>query len=312
MKVFFLGTPAFAVPSLEVLAGLDFAEIKTVITHPDKPKGRNLVVIPPPVRISAQKLNLPVCQPERVSSPEFTKKIKDIECDLMIVVSFGEILSNAVLKIPKTGCINLHSSLLPKYRGAAPVARALMNGEKETGVTTFWISEKMDSGDIIMQKRLEILPEDTRGTLEEKLSFLGADLLKETLVKIQEGKAEGYPQDEKQATYAPKIKKEDGLIDWTKSALEIYNKIRAMNPWPVAFTNIDKKRIEVWTSEVIDKKITGVKPGTVVSLDSSGISISTGNGLLLLKELQAEGKRRIKAIDFAHGYRIKEGKIFGV
>lgn len=305
MRILFLGTPLFAVPSLEVLRDIDFLDIVGVVTHSDKPKGRHLVVSPPPVKLSAEKYSIPVHQPVRVSDLEF----KRMEIDLIVVVSFGEILSKDVLDIPRIGSINLHASLLPRYRGAAPIAWALLNGEKITGVTTFWLSEKMDSGDIILKKEVEILPDDNRGILEERLSHIGAELLKETVIKIHEGTATRVLQDESKATYAPKIKKEDGLIDWTKSANDIHNKIRAMNPWPVAFTFLNGLKVEIWDSEVIIQK-TGEKPGTIVLLGESGIGVSTGRDILLLKELQAEGKRRIKAIDFINGYRINEGQAF--
>lgn len=307
MKVLFLGTPEFAVPSLEILRTIDFLEIVGVVTHPDKPRGRHLVVSPPPVKLAAGRYKLPVYQPHHVTGSEF----KGLQVDLIIVVSFGEILSRDVLDIPRLGCINLHASLLPKYRGAAPVSWALMNGESLTGVTTFWLIEKLDSGDVILQKEVEILPTDNRGTLEERLSYIGAELLKETIIKIHNGTAPRIPQDDSKATHAPKIKKEDGLIDWSKSAGVIHNKICAMNPWPGAYTFVKGIRIEIWESEVIAQPSDG-KPGTIVLLNESGIGVSTGSGVLLIKELQAEGKKRLNAVDFVHGYRINEGQEFGV
>lgn len=299
MKILFLGTPQFAVPSLEILKTLDFVDIVGVVTHPDKPKGRHLVVTPHPVKLTAQKYNIPVYQPERVSNL--------VQSDIIVVVSFGEILSKDVLSIPKLGCINLHASILPKYRGAAPVAWAIMNGEKVTGVTTFWLNERMDCGDIILQKEVEIQADDNRGRLEERLSLAGAELLKETILNID---APRIPQDESRATYAPKIKKQDGLIDWSKPASVIHNKIRAMNPWPGAYTFINRVRVEIWESG-LGEKVSAGKPGTVALLDKSGIGVSTGDGVLLIKEMQAEGKKRIKAVDFVHGYRINEGAVFG-
>lgn len=310
MNILFLGAPDFSVPSLSVLRTLDFVDIKGVVTHPDKPKGRHLVLCPPPVKLSAERYNLPLYQPERVSSPEFIKKIKGLQLDLIIVVSFGEILTKDVLAIPGLGCINLHASLLPRYRGAGPVSWALLNGENLTGVTTFWLSSKMDSGDIILQREVEVLPSDTRGGLEDRLSYIGAELLKETLIKIKDGTATRIPQDESKATYAPKIKKEDGLIDWSKPASIIHNKIRAMNPWPGAYTYINGLRVEIWDSEVIDQP-SDSSSGTVVLLNEAGIGVRTEMGILLIKELQAEGKKRINAVDFVHGYRINEGQVFG-
>lgn len=307
MKILFFGTPQFAVPSLDILKTIDFLEMIGVVTHPDRPKGRHLVITPPPVKLEAERYRLPVYQPKRVTSDIF----KGMDLDLIIVVSFGQILSRDILELPRIGCINLHASLLPKYRGAGPVAWALMNGETCTGVTTFWINEEMDSGDIILQEEVEIMPEDNRGTLEERLSHIGAQLLKETIIRIKEGTAPRIPQDNSKATYAPKIRKEDGLIDWSKDASQIHNKVRAMNPWPGAYTFLKGIRIEIWESKVIQQQVEQ-KPGTIVLLNDSGIGVGTGNGVLLIKELQAEGRKRLKAIDFINGYRLNEGERFGI
>lgn len=302
MRILFLGTPEFAVPSLEALAD----QLTGVVTHPDRPKGRYLKLTPPPVKLAAEKYNLPVYQPERVSSPEFTMEMKKMGLDLIVVVAFGEILSKEVLEIPRIGCINLHASLLPKYRGAAPVAWALMNGERVTGVTTFWISERMDSGDIIFQKEAEVNTSDTCGTLEERLAEVGSKLL---LDSVNKGTGIRIPQDDSQATYAPKLKKEDGEINWNHLAIQIHNKIRAMNPWPGAYTFMEGKRVEIWTSSV-GKEGKG-EPGTVIFMNEQGIGVAAGEGALVIKELQVEGKKRILAADFIHGYRINEGAKFG-
>lgn len=307
MNIVFLGTPQFSVPSLEVLRTIDFVNIISVVTHSDKPKGRRLAITPSPVKLTAERYNIPLLQTERVSKSVF--KGKDI--DLLVVVSFGEILPQDVLSVPALGCINLHASLLPKYRGAAPITWAIINGEKTTGVTTFWLNEKMDSGDIILQKEAEIEPDDTRGTLEAKLAKIGALLLKETIIRIKDGTAPRFKQDKTKVIYAPKIEKGDGLIDWAKPAVSIHNKIRAMNPWPGAYTYINGIRIEIWKSGVISTEDNG-KPGSVALLNKSGIGVSTGRDILLIKEMQAENKRRLKAVDFIHGYRINEGQVIGV
>lgn len=309
MNILFLGTPLFSVPALSILTTIDFVDIKAVVTHPDKPKGRHLAVSPTLVKLTAQKCNMPLYQMECVSCEKSVRILEKMDLDLIIVVSFGEILSSEILKIPKAGCINLHASLLPKYRGAAPVAWAIMRGEKITGVTTFWLSEKMDTGDIILQKEVNIDPSDTKGTLEEKLSGAGAMLLKETVERINNGSAQRHKQIDTDATYAPKIKKTDGLIDWNRSASDIHNKIRAMNPWPVAYTFLNSKRIEIWDTEVV-KGDTDEKSGTIVLLNNLGIGVAAGKDILFIKELQAEGRRRIKAVDFIHGYRINEGMVF--
>jgi len=310
LNIAYLGAPEFSVPSFEILTTLDFIKIEAVITHPDRPKGRNLVLTPPPLKICAEKYGLKIYQPERVSAPDFLNILKSMNLDIIIVVSFGEILSEEVLNVPKLGCINVHSSILPKYRGAAPAVWALMNGEKKTGVSTFWLTKKMDSGDIILQKEIDILNYDTRATLEERLSMLGAEALKETMYGIKNGIQTRIKQDVSKITFAPKITKKDGLIDFKKTAESIHNKIRAMNPWPGAYTFMKGVRIEIWESDFFEESSNEI-PGTVVLLNKTGIGIATGRGILILKELQAEGKRRVKAADFIHGYRINEGFIFG-
>jgi methionyl-tRNA formyltransferase len=309
LKIVYLGTPEFSVPCLEMLTTLCFVEISAVVTHPDKPKGRNLILTPPPVKIIAEKKGLKLYQPERVSNNVFADILRSISPDLIVIVSFGEILKKEILSIPKIGCINVHASLLPKYRGAAPAVWALINGEKKTGVTTFWLSEKMDSGDMILQKEVNIVPEDTRGSLEERLSYEGAEILRETLKRINNGTVERVKQDNTAVTYAPKVSKKDGLVNFGDTAESIHNKIRAMNPWPGAYTFIKGKRIEIWESEFRDI-FAAETPGMVVLLGEKGIGVATGKGLLIIKELQAEGKRRVKAKDFIHGYRINEGFIF--
>ncbi len=304
MKAVFLGTPQFAVPSLAALTNISAFELLGVVTHPDRPQGRNLQVVPPAVKTAAQQYGLPVYQARRVAE---IKQLKGMDLDLLVVVSFGEILTKEILSLPKLGCINLHSSLLPKYRGAAPIAWALINGEKTSGVTTFWISPKMDAGDIILQREEKILPEDTRGSLSERFAKIGAELLTETIQAIAAGTAPRIPQNNAEASFAPKLKKKDGLISWTEPAENIHSQVRGMNPWPAAHTYRQGKRIEIWQTAVVSGDS---EPGTVVSLSEEGIGVGTGKGTLLIKELQAEGKKRIKAVDFIHGYRLNEGTKF--
>lgn len=304
MNAVFLGTPQFAVPSLVTLVNLSGLKLLGVVTHPDRPRGRHLPVSAPAVKTTAQKFNLPVYQASRVIN---IPQLKEMALDLIIVVSFGEILPQEILALPKRGCINLHSSLLPKYRGAAPMAWALMNGEVYSGVTTFWLSEQMDAGDIILQRKEKILLEDTRGSLSDRLAVIGAELLRETVVSVASGDAPRIPQNNTLATYAPKLKKQDGLISWADPAAKIHNKVRGLNPWPGAYTYRQGKRIEIWQTAVVPG---GGEPGSIAVLTTEGIGVATGEGILLIKELQIEGKRRLKAADFIHGYRLNEGTKF--
>ena len=309
MRILFLGTPQFAVPSLEALFRLDQAEMAGVITQPDKPGGRHLAIVSPPVKKAASGHGLLVYQPNKVSHKEFIDSLKGTGIDLIVTVSFGEILNDDVLALPKIGCINLHPSLLPKYRGASPVAGALLSGEQITGVTTFWLSARMDSGDIILQKQAPILPGDTRGVLEERLAGMGALLIVETVIRINNGTAPREKQDESGASYTYKIKKKDGLIDWKETATRIHNKIRAMDPWPGAYTHFNKSRIEIWKSELREEE-EGPAPGAIKLINKDVIGVGTGKGLLLIKELQVEGKKRQRSGDFINGYRITNGQMF--
>ena len=310
MRILFLGSSKFAVPSLQALFDWAEVEIAGVVTQPDKPQGRRLKIAVSPAMAEAERYNLPVFQPARVSGKDFISVIKEKDIDLIVTVSFGEILRDNVLGLPKRGCINLHPSLLPGYRGASPVAGALLAGEKITGVTTFWLSSKMDSGDIILQKQVPVLAEDSRGTLEKRLAGIGASLLVETVKIIDKGTAPRIKQDEAKASYSNKVKKTDGLIDWQKDAVSIHNKIRAMDPWPAAYTYLDKTRIEIWKSEPGEGD-EGPGPGIMKLIGKNTIGVGTGEGLLIIKELQAEGKKRITSGDFINGYRIKDGRMFG-
>lgn len=308
MKMVFFGTPRVAIPSLERLISSKEIKLVTVVTHPDRPKGRGRKLSAPPIKEFATSRGIRVIQPEKVSVKETCSILEALEPDLFVVVSFGEILSSQVLSIPKIGSVNLHFSLLPKYRGAAPIAWAIMNGEEVTGVTVFWISEKMDSGDIILQKEERIYPEDTRGSLEERLSYIGADLLLEALLMIKNGTTPRIPQDNTQATYAPKLKKEDGVIDWNLPARVLHNRVRGLSPWPGCYTFLDGKRLFLWKTEVKDGG--QMVPGMVVDVRDR-IGVGTGKGVLWIEELQLEGKKRMNAREFLNGCKIDEGKKFG-
>lgn len=306
MNILFLGTPEFAVPSLELLIDSPDIVIKGVLTQPDRPKGRNLVVTPPPVKITAEKHGLTVYQPKK--SNDILEDLRSLKIDLMVVVSFGEILTKEVLAVPKLGAINLHPSLLPKYRGAAPLSWTLINGDTVTGNTTFWISEKMDSGDIIMQKEEPVKPDDTLSSLSKRMSKTGAELISDTVLAIAKGDAKRIPQNKEGITYAPKLKKKDGEIDWSQEAKEIHNKVRGMNPWPGAYTFFKGKRLEILKSSVLEEKHELSK---AILIEKEGFGIGAGNGTLKIEELKPEGKKAMKAIDFIHGYGITDGTVFG-
>jgi methionyl-tRNA formyltransferase len=303
-----MGTPQFAIPSLEKIAKTEY-ELIGVITQPDKPAGRNYKLTPPKVKELANKLNLKVWQPTSLKDKEGLELVKWLKPDLVVVVAFGQILSKEFLQIPKIGSINLHASLLPKYRGAAPIHWAIIHGETKTGVTVAWISEELDAGDIILQQEVNIQLNDTTGTLSQKLSIIGAELLIKAISLINEGKAITIKQNHSQVTYAPKLSKEDGLINWKKSNIEIYNLIRGLNPSPGAYTYYKNKLLKIWATELMEGE--GV-PGEVVKIfKDKGPVIATGKGCLLIKELQPANKKRLAAAEFISGYRIKPGDVVG-
>ena len=307
-QILFMGTSLFACPSLEKLLGK--GEVVGVFTQPDKPQGRGLKVRVSPVKALALKNDLPIYQPENINQEEYFELIKKIAPDIIVVVAFGQILSPRILDLPKWGCINLHASLLPKYRGAAPINWAIIRGERVTGVTTMLMDQGLDTGDILMQQKLDILPEENAGDLHDRLAQLGAETLIETIEKWKKGEIVPQKQEESEATYAPPLKKEDGLIDWGKPAEMIYNQIRGMNPWPGAYTLLAGKRLKVFQTKLI-KKVSRKKPGTVLDITDEGIVVGTGEGRLLLTEIQLESRKRISADKFLRGYPIPAGTQLG-
>lgn len=303
-----MGSPDFAIPSLRVLYELG-EKIDAVITQPDRKKGRGLTLTPPPVKLEAEKIGLPVYQPEKIREKEFIELIGSFNMDAIIVVAYGQILPEEILRIPKYGCINLHGSLLPRYRGAAPIQWALIKGEKKTGVTTILMDKGMDTGDILFQEESDIDQQDTAGTLSGKLSTIGASLLLKTIRGLERGEIRPYQQDHSLATYAPILKKEDGRIDWTKGAEEIRNQVRGMNPWPGTYTFLEGRLLKIWDVDIVEGN--GGKPGRINQAGKTGFIVSTGKHSLLIKELQLEGKSRTTSMDFLQGHRIKEGSILG-
>ena len=309
MKVVFMGTPDFSVGTLEALVEAGY-EITGVVTQPDKPKGRGKQMMPTPVKEAAEKHGLPVYQPRRVRDAEAIEEIRKMEPDVIVVVAFGQIIPKEILDMPKYGCINVHASLLPAYRGAAPIQWAVMNGDEVSGVTIMKMDEGLDTGDMLTKVEVPLAADETGGSLFDKLAAAGAKLLVETLPKLEKGEVTPEKQPEISTTeYARMIKKEDGKIDWTKSAVEIERQIRAMSPWPSAFTFINGKTLKVWKASVL-KTQAGKVPGTVLAADKEGIQVACGQNVLVLHEVQLEGKKRMEVDAFLRGYQLKPGDMF--
>ena len=304
MRVVFMGTPVFSVPALERIATEH--EVVAVVTQKDKPKGRGMSVSYTPVKESALKLNIPIYQPDKVKEESFVKELRELNPDVIVVIAFGQILSNDILTLPKYGCINVHASLLPKYRGAAPIQWAVIDGEEKSGVCTMKMDEGLDTGDIIDVDEITLDPKETGGSLFDKLAKLGGELILKTLQNLEFGKATFIKQDDSKSTYAKKMTKELGHIDFTKDAESIERLIRGLNPWPSAFTYLDGKVMKIWDADVVDA---GGVPGTVISEDKDSFVIATGSKALKVNELQLEGKKRMKASDFLNGRSIEGSKL---
>lgn len=299
-RIIFMGTPDFSVPVLRQIIKEGY-EVIAVVTQPDRPVGRKKVLTPPPVKEAALKHGIPVFQPEKIRQKEELAKILSLNPDIVITAAFGQILPKELLEAPKYGCINVHASLLPEFRGGAPIHYALLKGKQKTGITIMYMAEKLDAGDILTQIEVLITDEDNVATLHEKLSIAGAQLLSETLPLLLEGKLTPIPQDDKLATFAPNIKREQEEIDWSKSAEEINNHIRGLNPWPVSFTNWQSKALKIWRAEKVSGTYNGA-PGTVVKIDKHGIVVACGNGTSIeIKELQPSGKTKMSVEDFLRG-----------
>lgn len=305
MRIIFMGTPDFAVPSLQALIDRG-DEICGVFTQPDKPKGRGHKLQAPPVKELAIQHGLPVFQPSTLRDEGVQKVISETAPEAIVVVAYGKLLPTEVLAVPKLGCINVHGSLLPKYRGAAPIQWAVINGEKVTGVTTMYMAEGMDTGDILLKAETEIGPEETSGELFDRLKLMGAQLLTETLYRLEQGDLSGVPQDNAQATMAPMLKKEMSVIDWSRPAQQIHDQIRGLNPWPTAAAVLDGKRVKLLASQVMDGK--GM-PGTVHSIDGELIA-ACGQGMLKITELQAETGKRMSGSSYLLGHVLTEGAKF--
>lgn len=308
MRILFLGTPEFAVPSLKTLIGSSH-EIVAVITQPDKPKGRKLQLAPPPVKEIALAHQFECLQPESLKEEGIQERASKLAPDICVVVAYGKIIPPWLLELPPHGCLNIHASLLPRYRGAAPMQRAIMNGEKETGVSIMLLDEGMDTGPVLRQKAVMIAVDDNVGTLYDKLAAVGAELLGEVLDKIQEGKITSVPQDDSFATYAPKIEKDEGRIDWSLSAERIHNLVRALNPAPGAFTSYGNLRVKIWITRVEDG-FGKTTPGTILETKHS-LVVATGIGALTLLRVQPENRDKMSGEEFVRGYRVKVGERLG-
>lgn len=309
MKVVFMGTPDFAVPTLEKIIEAGH-EVLAVVTQPDKAKGRGKKVLFPPVKEKALEHNLPVYQPRRAREPEFIEQMRELNPDVMVVVAFGQILPKDILDIPKYGCINVHASLLPKYRGAAPIQWAVINGDKISGVTTMQMDVGLDTGDMLLKTEVELAEDETGGSLFDKLSTLGGALLIETLEKIEAGDIHPEKQDDSQAgEYARTLDKALGNVDFTKSAVEIERLIRGLNPWPSAYTFYNGKTMKLWKAEVVSGG--NVTPGQIFSVDKQSFTVQTGDGALRILELQLEGKKRMDAGAFLRGCAVSVGEMLG-
>ncbi len=306
MKVIFMGTPDFSVGTLEAIIEAGH-EVVLAVTQPDKPRGRGKEMQYSPVKEAALAHDIPVYQPQRIRDAECVEELKKYPADVMVVIAFGQILPKEILEMTKYGCINVHASLLPDYRGAAPIQWAVINGEKVSGVTTMQMEEGLDTGDMIMKTEIVLDEKETGGSLHDKLAEAGAKLCVETLKAVEDGTAVRTKQGETGTDYAKQLNKKMGDIDWTKSAVEIERLIRGLNPWPSAYTAWNDKTMKIWEAEVLDKE-SGQAPGTVAEVDKKTFAVQTGKGMLKILSLQLPGKKRMDTDAFLRGNQIKIGE----
>ena len=308
MRIVFAGTPDFSVPPLQALldAGHD---IIAVYTQPDRPAGRGRKLKPGPVKQLALDRGLPVHQPETLKTAEAEQTLSELAPDVMVVVAYGLILPKSILAIPPHGCLNIHASLLPRWRGAAPIQRAIEAGDTETGVTIMQMDAGLDTGDMLLTRRCAVSDTDTAQTLHDKLAALGANTIVDALDKLQSGQLQSQPQEASEANYASKLSKAEAAIDWSQSAAVIQQKIRALNPWPVAVCHWQGKRLRLWNALTCKDDTGQQPPGTIISVGAGGIEVSTGEGNVLLTELQAEGGKVLSAWDFVNGNPIRSGQV---
>ena len=309
MKIIFMGTPDFAVPSLKKLAKDPEIDIAAVVTQPDREKGRGQKVRFSAVKKTALDLELSVLQSDNVNKKEFLQKLKELQVDFIVVVAFGQKLSEELLDLPEEACINLHASLLPEYRGSSPIHRAIIDGKKITGNTTMHMAPGWDDGDIIYQQEIKIKRDDTVGDLHDRLAEKGSKLLVKTLKDIKKRAAPRISQDDEKATFAYKIDKSLGEIDWSNSAEDIYNLVRGVNPWPGAYTHLNGNRIKIWKVEISNHK-SDKETGIVLKADNNEILVQSGDGVIAIKKLQPAGAKKLSASDFLNGYDLEPGQKF--
>ena len=307
MKIIFMGTPDFAVPTLKKLYDSGY-EVQAVFTQPDKPKGRGYKLTPPPVKVLAQEHDTPVYQPQSLKKDgeEYVKIINDLAPDCIVVAAYGKMLPKSVLDIPRLGCVNVHGSLLPKYRGAAPIQQAVIDGEKESGVTIMQMDKGLDTGDILLVEKYRLAPKETGGSLFDKLSELGGPLLLKALDLAEKGELSPVPQKHEKHTYAKMLTKALGEIDFTQSAEVIERLIRGLNPWPSAYTHLAGKMLKIWDADVVPSETKG-EPGRIVQVEKDSFMVQTGKDLLKINSLQLEGKKRMDAESFLRGYTLEVG-----
>lgn len=311
-NVVFMGTPDFAVGTLQALIDCDRYHVQAVFTQPDKPKGRGKAVQMTPVKEAALAAGIPVYQPVKIREPEYVEILKELSPDAIVVVAFGQLIPKSILELPEHGCINVHGSLLPMYRGAAPIQWSVINGDRESGVTTMRMDEGLDTGDMILKETVILEEDETGGSLFDKLSAAGASLLIKTLDAINDGTAAYEKQPAESPTpYAAMLNKKDGLVDWNKSASEIECLIRGLNPWPSAYTKYRGRTLKLWAAKVEESALEGLQPGTAAEVTRTSLKIQTGKGLLSITELQPEGKKRMAVDAFLRGYPVDAGELFG-
>lgn len=308
MKIVFFGTPEFAVPSLEALVHSG-ENVVACVPQPDRPVGRGRKLSQPPVKVAAMKAGIPVIQPASLRDEEFSSQLRNLAPDLCVVVAYGKFFPKELLDLPPHGWINVHASLLPRYRGAAPIQWSIIRGDDVTGVTTIYINEEMDGGDMLLQKETPIQENETSGDLHDRLSHLGAETLKETLANLKKGDLEGVPQDESQVTFAPMLKKEDGRVQWSRPAREVVNHIRGVSPWPGAFTVAKEERLKILEASVTPDGFASSRrktPGSVFCQDETDIFVEVSDGWVALGKVQLPGKRVMTASEFLHGNQLPD------
>ncbi len=311
MKIVFMGTPDFAAGALEALIKSGH-EITAVVTQPDRAKGRSKELLPSPVKVCALDHGIPVMQPRKIKTPEGVEELKRYPADIYIVAAFGQILSREILDIPRFGCLNIHASLLPRYRGASPIQHVIIDGEKKTGITIMQMDTGIDTGDMLYKKEIEIAPDDNYETLHDKLMLLGGEAIVEALALLEAGKLTPEKQDDSASCYASLIEKNMGEIDFSKSAVAIDRLIRGMTPWPSAYTFYQGKQLKIWKAlPAVTEKALGRMPGEILKVDKESVTVSTGEGSLKILELQLEGKKRMSAHDFLLGIRMTPGDMLG-